>query len=57
VRGHLIRHPALPTADEDTGDAALAQALLPSYSGVMRDLPLNRAAPARFAVIGSPPPV
>jgi ectoine hydroxylase-related dioxygenase (phytanoyl-CoA dioxygenase family) len=38
IRAHLIRQPALPTAEE-TDD------LLPRFEGTPRDLPLSREAP------------
>lgn len=50
VRGHLIRHPALPLDGERPPAGSWAARLLPSHDGPRRDLPLNRAAPARFAI-------
>jgi len=47
VRSHLISHPALPRDDEPRPPAALA-AVLPSFAGPRRDLPLNRNAPPVF---------
>jgi len=47
IRGHLIRHPALPAVGEDAL-AAVTSGLLPRYDGPRRDLPLNRVAPQRF---------
>jgi len=41
LRGHLISHLALPSADEDAVGAAVAP-LLPRHDGPRRDLPLNR---------------
>lgn len=49
VRAHLIRHPALPTADERRALSEAARRMLPSYRGMPRDLPLNRVAPAVFS--------
>ena len=53
VRAHLVRHPALPARGERP---SFPQALIPSYEGTPRDLPLRRNAPARFAASGSSPP-
>jgi ectoine hydroxylase-related dioxygenase (phytanoyl-CoA dioxygenase family) len=52
VRAHLIRHPAQPTLEERPLLASWRAELLPSFDGVPADLPLNRVAPARFAVAG-----
>jgi ectoine hydroxylase-related dioxygenase (phytanoyl-CoA dioxygenase family) len=52
IRGHLIRHPALPTDGQTPAEAPWAERLLPSYDGPQRDLPLNRAAPRAFAITG-----
>jgi ectoine hydroxylase-related dioxygenase (phytanoyl-CoA dioxygenase family) len=49
IRAHLIRHPAQPTEDEAV-PLSLVSALLPTFSGERRDLPLNRNAPAHFQV-------
>jgi hypothetical protein len=50
IRGHLIRHPALP----DQGEAA-DRPWLPSYDGPRADLPLNRVAyPTRIGGPASP---
>jgi hypothetical protein len=43
IRGHLIRHPALP-GDGEVADRPWARRRLPSYDGPRADLPLNRAA-------------
>ena len=51
IRGHLISHPALPH-DGESGAAGRLAALLPSFSGPRRDLPLNRNAPAPVAGSG-----
>ena len=40
IRGHLISHHALPTADEDPAGSVLAP-LLPRFDGPRRDLTLN----------------
>jgi ectoine hydroxylase-related dioxygenase (phytanoyl-CoA dioxygenase family) len=48
LRGHLIRHPALPGARERP--PAWMEALLPHHDGSQRDLPLSREAPAAFAI-------
>jgi hypothetical protein len=50
VRGHLVRHPAQPPAG--SARRALDRELLPAFDGPPRDLPLSRAAPARFAIGG-----
>ena len=49
VRGHLIRHPALPGSRERSPGAGWAADLLPHHEGRRRDLPLNRRAPDHFA--------
>jgi hypothetical protein len=49
IRAHLIRHPAQPFDDERAEPAAL-DALLPTFSGRPRDLPLSRFAPAEFTL-------
>jgi hypothetical protein len=43
VRGHLISHPAQPTAGERP--PAWLRDLRPTFTGVRRDLPLNRVRP------------
>jgi ectoine hydroxylase-related dioxygenase (phytanoyl-CoA dioxygenase family) len=48
IKAHLIRHPAQPSADEHPPVGL--QALLPSFAGERRDLPLARDAPVRFAI-------
>lgn len=48
LRGHLIGHPALPGDDERSCIPGGIEALLPSYQGERRDLPLNRNAPRNF---------
>ena len=48
LRGHLIQHPALP-GDDERADAE-PRALLPRFDGPRRDLPIERRAPAGFAV-------
>ena len=47
IRGHLISHPALP-GDHEPRPATELGALLPSFDGPRRDLPLSRNAPAVF---------
>jgi hypothetical protein len=49
VRGHLIRHPALPRADELLRPGTMGQ-LLPAFDGVRGDLPVERNAPSDFAI-------
>ena len=47
IRGHLIRHPALP--DEAERSCAGAELpFLPTFNGVPRDLELSRFAPTSF---------
>jgi hypothetical protein len=53
IRAHLISHPALPGPDEGPPDRRELAGLIPTYDGPRRDLPLNRNAPASFAVTGS----
>jgi ectoine hydroxylase-related dioxygenase (phytanoyl-CoA dioxygenase family) len=50
VRGHLIRHPALPGPNDPAPRPGIS-ALLPSYDGERRDLPLNMEAPSTFATL------
>jgi ectoine hydroxylase-related dioxygenase (phytanoyl-CoA dioxygenase family) len=49
VRAHLVQHLAQPAAGERAVSSWAAE-LLPRFDGARADLPLNRAAPARFAV-------
>ena len=49
IKAHLIRHPALPQG-EDATKLSWASELLPTYAGLRRDLPLNRAAPRVFSI-------
>jgi ectoine hydroxylase-related dioxygenase (phytanoyl-CoA dioxygenase family) len=51
VRGHLIRHPALPAPSEQPARVAWHAELLPSFGGPPRDLPLNRVAPGEFQMV------
>ena len=51
IRGHLIRHPALPADDEPEPDRPWAHRLLPRHAGPRRDLRLNRVAPRDFAIV------
>ena len=50
IRGHLVRHPALPTPVEETIGTEAIQKLLPHHDGPCRDLELNRNAPDVFTV-------
>jgi hypothetical protein len=50
IRAHLIRHPSQPPAGSPR--CALDRKLLPAFAGPPKDLPLSRAAPARFAIGG-----
>jgi len=50
IRGHLIRHPALPTDDEPRPEDPWLDRLLPRHDGPRHDLPLDRTAPSDFAV-------
>lgn len=52
VKAHLICHPALPGAAEAVAGTKVAS-LLPRFDGRRRDLPLNRDAPATFAIAGA----
>jgi ectoine hydroxylase-related dioxygenase (phytanoyl-CoA dioxygenase family) len=51
LRGHLIRHPALPERSEQTASITWPADLLPSFRGQPRDLPLNRVAPDEFEIL------
>ena len=54
IRGHLIRHPALPVeGEEPAAGRPWAGRLLPAYAGPRADLPLDRAA---FTPPSPPPP-
>jgi hypothetical protein len=55
VRGHLISHPALP-GDHEPHPATAFGALLPSFDGPRRDLPLSRNAPPVFTTSQTRPP-
>lgn len=48
LRGHLIQHSSLPSADEVVPPGRWTDGLLPSHDGPRRDLPLSRHAPAAF---------
>jgi ectoine hydroxylase-related dioxygenase (phytanoyl-CoA dioxygenase family) len=52
IRAHLIAHPAQPSETERTNVSPALRRLLPSFSGMRRDLPLNRNAPSSFEVFG-----
>jgi ectoine hydroxylase-related dioxygenase (phytanoyl-CoA dioxygenase family) len=52
IKAHLIAHPAQPTETETTNVAPALRSLLPSFSGIRRDLPLTRNAPSGFEIIG-----
>jgi hypothetical protein len=54
LRGHLIRHPALPTGDEPRPATPL-RTLLPSFDGARLDLPLSRNAPPIFTTSATYP--
>lgn len=49
IKAHLIAHPAQPTETE-TNVAPALRRLLPSFSGMRRDLPLTRNAPSDFEI-------
>jgi ectoine hydroxylase-related dioxygenase (phytanoyl-CoA dioxygenase family) len=51
IRAHLVRHPALPTAEERKLPGAWPVELLPTYAGQPRDLRLNRVAPSEFDML------
>jgi hypothetical protein len=48
IRAHLVRHPAQPSARDDT--PADLRGILPAFAGEPRDLTLARDAPARFEI-------
>jgi ectoine hydroxylase-related dioxygenase (phytanoyl-CoA dioxygenase family) len=51
IKAHLIVHPALPREDEAARRAASGyDSLLPRFDGAPQSLPVNRIAPAAFAV-------
>jgi ectoine hydroxylase-related dioxygenase (phytanoyl-CoA dioxygenase family) len=50
IQGHLICHPALPSADE-LAAVSWEAGLLPAFSGTRRDLSVNRIAPHNFQII------
>ncbi len=50
IQGHLISHPALPTADERPGVPLWTSELIPQFSGEPRDLPVTRMAPHHFEI-------
>jgi ectoine hydroxylase-related dioxygenase (phytanoyl-CoA dioxygenase family) len=52
IKAHLIAHPAQPFETEMTNVEPALRRLLPSFSGMRRDLPLNRNAPSNFEVVG-----
>ena len=52
IQGHLICHPALPTADESVA-APWEADLFPAFSGIGRDLPVTRMAPPEFQIMES----
>jgi hypothetical protein len=51
IRAHLIAHPAQPSDAERTSGSPTLRRLLPDFSGMRRDLPLNRNAPPNFEVV------
>ena len=53
VRGHLIRHPALPSDEEGPLSSSWGARILPRFGGTPRDLPVNRRAPHYFAITDS----
>ena len=50
LKGHLIQHPALPSAEERRRLPPHFRSLLPSFNRPRVDLRLNRHVPARFRV-------
>jgi hypothetical protein len=52
IRGHLIMHSALPSAEEDEGELSEVSNLLPRFDGARATLPLARFAPANFGQQG-----
>jgi ectoine hydroxylase-related dioxygenase (phytanoyl-CoA dioxygenase family) len=51
IRGHLISHPALPSAEEYPALMPWASEVLPRFLGEPRDLPVTRMAPHDFEII------
>jgi Phytanoyl-CoA dioxygenase (PhyH) len=52
IKAHLIDHPAQPSETGRMNVSPALRRLLPSFSGMRRDLPLNRNAPSSFEVLG-----
>jgi Phytanoyl-CoA dioxygenase (PhyH) len=50
VRGHLIRHPALPSEHDSVVPGDRIASLLPDHHGPRSDLPLNRKPPSAFVI-------
>jgi Phytanoyl-CoA dioxygenase (PhyH) len=50
IKGHLISHPALLSADEFPAALSWESELLPEFFGIRRDLPVNRMAPHEFQI-------
>jgi len=50
VRAHLRRHPALPSRSDSGARSVAWASLLPDFEGELADLPVNRRAPASFAI-------
>jgi ectoine hydroxylase-related dioxygenase (phytanoyl-CoA dioxygenase family) len=50
IKGHLISHPALPTANESPAPLSWEAEILPEFFGMRRDLALNRMAPHKFEI-------
>jgi hypothetical protein len=50
LRGHLIQHPSLPDSASLLAGSPSWTEILPEFDGPRRDLQINRAAPARFAI-------
>ena len=50
LKAHLIRHPALPSAEERDRAPSWLREVLPTFAGTPRDLDLQRDAPVAFAI-------
>jgi hypothetical protein len=53
IKGHLISHPALPTANESPAALTWGSEIFPEFFGMRRDLAVNRMAPHKFQIFRS----
>ena len=51
IKGHLISHPAQPAAAERLPTTSWEAEILPSFSGIRRDLHVNRMPPRKFEIV------